>query len=160
MLEYLPLNFEVDVAGSVQEVWNAWTTEAGVTRFFAPACKIDLRPGGAYEMYFDLDAPEGEQGSEGCQFLAIDEYHMLSFTWNAPPEYPEIRSQRTHVCVRFEALSPDKTRVTLYHDGFGFGEEWEAVRHYFIRAWGKIVLYQLQIMFLFGQEQFKPPSQE
>ena len=40
---------EVIVPAPRNAVWDAWTTPAGARTFFAPQCKIDLRPGGAYE---------------------------------------------------------------------------------------------------------------
>ena len=52
---------------------------------------------------FDLEAEPGLQGGEGVQLLAVQPMAMLSFTWNAPPELPGVRPQRTHVTVRFEA---------------------------------------------------------
>ena len=61
-----------------------------------------LEPGGAYEMFFNLDAPVGERGGEGMIILAIQPGKMLSFTWNAPPTLPTVRGQMTHVLVRFE----------------------------------------------------------
>lgn len=93
---------EILVDAFLSDVWEAWTTESGAKTFFAPDCKIDLRPGGAYEMYFDPDAPQGLRGGEGCQILALEGTEMLSFTWIAPPSMPEIRSQFTHVVVRLE----------------------------------------------------------
>ena len=93
----LPLEFEEIIPAPIEAVWQAWTTAEGVRSFFAPQCTIDLRPGGAYEMYFDLEAASGLRGSEGCVVLAIEEPYMLSFTWNAPPELPRIRDHHTHV---------------------------------------------------------------
>lgn len=121
MAQTLPLHFEVDVAASFGEVWHSWTTEEGAHTFFAPKCYIDLRPVGSYEMYFDLEAPAGLRGGEGCLLLAYEEPVMLSFTWNAPPELPATRAQRTHVMVGLTPIDPQNTRVTLIHDGWGSG---------------------------------------
>jgi hypothetical protein len=52
--------------------------ESGAKTFLTTNCIIDLRPGGAYEMYFDLDAQLGFHGGEGCQKLAIQSMQMLS----------------------------------------------------------------------------------
>jgi len=41
---------ELDIPAPRKDVWDAWTTEAGAQCFFAPRCRIELRPGGAYEM--------------------------------------------------------------------------------------------------------------
>jgi len=81
-------------------------------------------------MYFDLEAPAGDRGSEGCTILAIEPLKMLSFTWNAPPEFPSIRSQRTHVVVRFISLDTRRTTVSLSHDGWGGNEDWQNARFF------------------------------
>ena len=62
---------EVTVKASMEEVWDAWTTSKGVTTFFAPEAKIELKYDGSYELYFDLDKPEGLRGSEGCKILSF-----------------------------------------------------------------------------------------
>jgi len=150
MEKILPLQFEVDVAAPIDEVWRAWTTEAGACTFFAPQCRIDLRPGGSYELYFDLDAPAGLRGGEGCVVLAYEEPVMLSFTWNAPPQLPAIRAQRTHVMITLSPIDPQITHVVLTHDGWGIGEDWQKARQYFVRAWGEVVLPRLQKRFIIG----------
>ncbi len=141
---------EALVPASIEAVWEAWTTERGAETFFAPKCNIDLRPGGAYEMLFDLEAEPGDRGGEGMIVLAVQPAKMLSFTWNAPPDMPSVRGQMTHVSVRFEGLEPGRTRVTLRHDGWGEGEEWDAAYAYFQRAWNEVVLPRLTRRFAEG----------
>lgn len=145
-----PLEFEEIIPAPIEAVWHAWTTEEGTRTFFAPQCRVDLRPGGAYEMYFDLDAQEGLRGGEGCVVLAIEEPNLLSFTWNAPPELARIRNHHTHVAVYLEALAGSRTRVTLIHDGWGIGKDWQRTREYFHRAWGQVVLPRLKNRFIIG----------
>ena len=140
---------DVLVPANIQKVWDAWTTEEGAKTFFAPECKINLVPGGAYEMYFDLTSPKGLQGGEGCRFLAIQPMEMLSFTWNAPPSMPNVRYQYTHVTLWFES-APEGTKVSLVHDGWGTGEEWDQAYNYFERAWKKTVLPRLKHSFVYG----------
>ncbi|MCJ7716477.1 MAG: SRPBCC domain-containing protein, partial [Anaerolineales bacterium] len=91
------ISCEITVPAAVPEVWQAWTTEAGVESFFSLKSKIDLRPGGAYEMFFNLKAKQGEQGGEGMIIMAIQPEKMLSFTWNAPPNLLQVRGHMTHV---------------------------------------------------------------
>ena len=126
------IRLEQNVNANIQDVWNAWTTEEGVKSFFAPACNIDLKVGGAYEMLFDLKAEPGFQGGEGLTIMALQPPKMLSFTWNAPPAFPKVRGQLTHVIVRFDEVSENETKVTLNHDGWGEGKEWEEVYDYFV----------------------------
>ena len=153
---------EITIPASLDEVWQAWTTEAGAVSFFAPRLRIDLRPGGAYEMYFDLDEQPGKQGGEGMHFLAIQPEQMLSFTWNAPPELPSVRGEMTHIVVRLYPLSKKSTRVTLKHDGWGSGGEWDQAFEYFERAWLKIVLPRLRYRFAVGPIDWEraPTAQE
>ena len=141
---------QIDVPASLDDVWEAWTTVAGARTFFAPASRIDLRPGGAYEMLFNLDAEPGLQGGEGNRLLAIQPGKLLSFSWNAPPELPTVRDQRTHVVLRFAALGSQVTRVSLRHDGWGAGGEWDRAFEYFERAWTQVVLPRLRYRFEHG----------
>ena len=140
----------VDVNASRQSVWEAWTTEEGITSFFAPACKINIRVNGAYELYFNPSAPEGERGGEGVRILALQPPEMISFTWNAPPHLPEARGQNTSVILRLEAISENRTRVHLHHSGWGSGGEWDEAYNYFTLAWNNVVLPRLSKRFTQG----------
>jgi len=137
------IKLEITISAPVSEVWQAWTTEEGARTFFARDCKIELKPGGAYEMLFNKDASPGEQGGEGMILLAIQPEKMLSFTWNAPPYLPEVRGEMTHVTLRFQEINPGETTINLVHDGWGKGGEWDQAFDYFINAWGDVVLPRL-----------------
>ena len=147
---------EVIISADIGDVWDAWTIEAGVKTFFAPDCKIDLRPGGAYEMYFSPESPPGLRGGEGCQILALQPPTMLSFTWNAPPSLPEVRGHYTHVLLHFFPET-DGTRVFLQHDGWGTGGQWDQAFSYFTSAWLKVVLPRLQYRFSHGPIDWEAP---
>ncbi len=134
---------EVIVDAPVSDVWKAWTTEQGIKSFFAHDCNIDLRVGGPYEMTFLPDGEPGQRGGEGVRFLAIQPEKMLSFTWNAPPHLAEVRKQWTHVVVRFREIEDGRAKLTLRHDGWGEGGEWDEAFAYFERAWLEIVLPNL-----------------
>ena len=151
------ISFQITIPASKSEVWQAWTTEEGVKSFFAPKCKIDLRPGGAYEMLFNLDASPGEQGGEGMMVLAVQPEKMLSFTWNAPPNLPGVRGEMTHVVIRLEEKGPKETMVHLHHDGWGNAGEWDQAFDYFTRAWGEIVLPRLKYRFEQGPIDWEHP---
>ena len=145
---------EVRGDASIEKVWKAWTTNDGATMFFAPKAKIELVPGGRYELYFDLQASKGSRGGEGCRVLSFLPLEMLSFEWNAPPEFPEVRRQQMHkhtwVVLQFYPLGQAQVRVRLTHLGWREGEEWEKVFQYFLRAWD-IVLGRLEHMFSAGK---------
>jgi len=130
----------VTVDAPVNDVWEAWTTDDGARTFFGRDARIELRPGGAYEIYFDPDAPEGDRGSEGCKVLAYRKPQFLVFSWNAPPEIPSLRKGRakTRVEVRLEPVA-DHTDVSLTHSGWGTGADWDETFGYFERSWDVVL---------------------
>jgi uncharacterized protein YndB with AHSA1/START domain len=150
---------EIAVPAGLGEVWAAWTTEEGVKSFFAPDCRVELEPDGAYEVYFNLDAPAGERGGEGLRVLAVQPKKMFSFTWNAPPTLPEVRGQRTHVILRFYDTGDGSTRVTLRHDGWGEGGQWDEAFDYFQSAWKEVVLPRLRYRFEHGPVDWEDPPE-
>lgn len=135
----------VEVDANISEVWDAWTTESGIKSFFAPACNIELKPGGSYEIFFNPEGASGERGADDMQVMAFQKHKMISFTWNAPPHLPEVRKQRTHVTIRFSEVNSNsvRTKVSLFHDGWGIGGEWDEAFNYFTHAWLDIVLPKL-----------------
>jgi uncharacterized protein YndB with AHSA1/START domain len=148
---------EVIVEAGLDEVWNAWTTPEGLKSFFAPDCKVELRVDGPFELFFDPKAEPGQRGGEGVRFLAIQPKRMLSFTWNAPPHLAEARKQWTHVVIRFFELKLERTKVTLVHDGWGAGDQWDRAFEYFQRAWIRVVLPRLQYRFSIGPVDWEHP---
>ncbi|MDH3252217.1 MAG: SRPBCC domain-containing protein [Ignavibacteria bacterium] len=148
---------EIIVPAPLPEVWRAWTTKEGAESFFAPRCNVGLRPGGAYEMLFNLDVEPGKQGGEGMIVMAVQPEQMLAFTWNAPPDLPAVRGQMTHVVIRLFARNAASTHVTLRHDGWGEGGEWDAAFSYFSRAWGEVVLPRLKYRFERGPIDWNNP---
>ncbi len=144
------IHVTVVVAAPLDSVWDAWTTPRGITTFFAPACNLELKVNGPYEIFFAPTAPAGQRGAEGMRVMALQPKKMLAFTWNAPPSLPEVRQQLTHVVVRFQVLTPATTQVTLTHDGWGEGGEWEQAFQYFSKAWRDYVLPNLQKRFVSG----------
>jgi uncharacterized protein YndB with AHSA1/START domain len=147
---------EVIVRAPVAEVWRTWTTSEGAATFFAPKAKIELAVGGAYELYFVPDAPEGSQGSEGIKILSYLPGEMLTFDWNAPPQFAEERKARTWVVVQLARIDGDSTRVTLTHLGWKDGGRWSEVYDYFDRAWAT-VLARLRHRFQAGPIDWKNP---
>ena len=134
------LRAEVVVPASLEQVWNAWTTESGIRTFFAPDARVDLRVDGLYEILFNPAAPVGQRGSEGMRILDLEPMTRFAFTWSAPPHLPRARAQRTEVILEFTALGDKTTRLRLTHLGWGQGGEWDQAYAYFDHAWCAVVL--------------------
>jgi uncharacterized protein YndB with AHSA1/START domain/predicted enzyme related to lactoylglutathione lyase len=121
----------------VDSVWKLWTTHDGLKTFFGLDNKMELAINGDFEIYFALDAPAGKKGSEGSKVLSFLPYKMLSFSWNAPPEFEELRnsSHKTWVVIDFNAVSNSATEITLSHIGWPADEKWNPVYDYFNKGW-------------------------
>lgn len=145
------LHKEVTVGSPLERIWSAWTTSEGMASWWAKQSWIELRVGGPYELYFLLDQPRGSQGTESCRILSYLPREMLSFSWNFPPEIPEIRSEHTWVVLRFQRAGRNGTRVILDQLGWKSGPSWDAGWKYFDKAWGE-VLERLRTVFSKAEE--------
>jgi uncharacterized protein YndB with AHSA1/START domain len=75
----------------VASLWERWTTHEGLLTFFGSQNLIELKPGGAFEIYFLMENPEGFRGSETCKVLSFLPQKFLSFSWNVPPHFEALR---------------------------------------------------------------------
>jgi len=126
---------------SCKQAWEYWTTYEGLKQFFGQENKVELQLGGAFEIYFLMDNDKGLQGSEGCKIISFIPEEMLSFTWNAPPDFQEIRNHphQTWVVVNFQAINESSTQITLKHLGWLHGQDWDYVYDYFETAWEMVL---------------------
>jgi len=130
---------QIVIAATLDQAWDAWTTRAGITSFFAPDAEIQPKVGGAFHIYIDPLAEPGMKGADDMRFMALQPKKMLSFDWNAPPSLPDARQQRTFVVVRFEPVADGQTRIAIHHTGWGDGGEWDKTYTYFDRTWGNVL---------------------
>ncbi len=153
------IHYEIRVNASLEDVWGAWTTEKGITTFFAPACNIDYRIDGLYEIFFFPEQDPGLRGAEGMRIMAIEPYTMFSFTWNQTPDLT-IRPQRTLVTLKLQKLHDTITNLTFIQTGWGDGPEWDKAYEYFTSAWRDVVLYRLQYRFDRGPIDWQNPPRQ
>lgn len=133
------LTKEIVVDAPREQIWHAWTTNQGIKSFLTDNVNIRLEIGGPYEILFVMDNPVGQRGGEGCRILSFLPMEMLSFEWNAPPQFGDLRSQHTRVVLQFEELGEKKTAVKLSHLGWGKGEKWDELYAYFESAWTNVL---------------------
>jgi uncharacterized protein YndB with AHSA1/START domain len=139
------VSLAITINASVDSVWSRLSSEKGMQKFFAPVCRFEPKPLGLMEIHFAPNAPAGQRGAENIRVLAIQEKNMLSFTWDAPPQWPQIREQRTVVIIRLHKIETSKTLVTLTQTGWGAGAEWDVVYDYFGKGLGRICSAQPQV---------------
>jgi len=127
------------VPADPRSAWDLWASEEGLARWWTENTRVDLRPGGYYEVHFNPDEPPGNRGGDWCRVLSFLPGRMLSFTWNAPPHL-KTRPLLTWVVLSFERDEAGSL-VTLSHLGWprsGLAEpesDWPATFEYFETAW-------------------------
>lgn len=123
------------------EAWHYWTSNEGFQKSVGvQGSNVELKLGGKYEIYFSLEAPAGQRGSEGATVLAYEPLEFVAFTWNAPPKIAELRNSgaMTHVVVRFREV-PGGTRVRLTQVITERGPLWDQYYEYFDNAWPHVL---------------------
>ena len=129
---------DTTVAAPRRAVWDAWASAEGIGSWWnPPGSTIELRVGGPFELYFDMNVAPGLRGSEGCVYLGYVPGEMISFTWNAPPHLV-LRESHTWVVITFSD-SPKGTAIRLVHTGFGAGGDWDEYMDYFQNAWAHVL---------------------
>lgn len=110
---------------------------AGCRGVLCGEANIRLAIGGPYEIQFD---PKDERsGTKGLKILSYAPEEMISFQWNAPPEYPEVRNGGTWVVVQMRSEGIDRTHVTVTHLGWKEGAQWDRALVHFTRGWGDLM---------------------
>jgi uncharacterized protein YndB with AHSA1/START domain len=106
---------EVVVEAPRQSAWEAVTTVEGIRQWLAPDALIELRIGGAFEVWFTPDA--ADKGMTGTRVLSLLPGEMISYSGEMPT---------TWTVWRFEALAPARTRIRFA--GMGTDPRWAGGR--------------------------------
>lgn len=136
------LRFEVLVPASLDQVWTAFTTQAGLQSWLWKDARVDLRPGGDWIVQY---TPTATGGGTIVSLVPRTEVVMRAL---APERFPAVRRERTTATFRFEAAGA-ATRVTLLQTGWQGGAEWDAAYEYLAKGNAQL-LTQLRERFVSG----------
>lgn len=122
---------------SAEDVWDAFTTEAGYQGWAAPFARIDLAVGGHIEASYADDPQAGSPDNILIEIQAYLPQELLVLkTVHAPPGFMSQETLDRLVSVfEFEALDAQTTRLTVH--GVGYEESDEALKQFFLQgnAW-------------------------
>ena len=118
------LLFETVVPASMDDVWTAFTTNAGLSTWLTPGAVVELRKGGEWTAHF----PDGATG--GGTIIDATPKRKLVMSAKAPPMFPHVSAERTTATWIFEPVSEKVTRVSLRQTGWKQGEEWDKAYDY------------------------------
>lgn len=141
------LRFEVTVPGKIEDVWQSFTTSAGLDTWLWRDCTVDLREGGDWTVHF----PGGKTG--GGTIVSFRDQNQVVMRALAPEQFPEVRKTRTTAVFDF-AADGEQTRVTLTQSGWKQGKEWDDAYEY-LAAGNAQLLEQLYVRFRKGPIQWQ-----
>ena len=136
----MKITIEAIVNSSVDSVWNAWTQNAIITKWFSPEANIEPEVGGAFELFFD-PTNHSHESTQGCVLTKVERNSVLEFTWKGPGEFTELMNDPTSltkVKVEFSAEA-EKTKVKLEHKGWGATQDWNDARSWHEEQWGNVL---------------------
>ncbi|MDX8365536.1 SRPBCC domain-containing protein [Cytobacillus sp. IB215665] len=130
------LIINVTINSPIDLVWHAWTISDRVSKWFAPKAVIELKKGGAFELYFESMNIEC-MNTKGCKIKRFVPKQQLEFTWKGPDQFASIMNNQddlTLVNVLFEK-EDKKTSVIIEHFGWGYGKYWQEAYKWHEKAW-------------------------
>jgi uncharacterized protein YndB with AHSA1/START domain len=147
---------QVTPALPLPDVWDGIVRPEHLTRWLAPRVRIELREGGPFELFWDLNDPS-RNSTQGCTVLRVREQDELAFTWKGPPAFDSLMNRGTRlteVQIRV-APCPEGIDVTLEHNGWQAGEAWEEARSWHVHYWDE-VLHRLKDYLMTGEAPSPP----
>jgi uncharacterized protein YndB with AHSA1/START domain len=143
------LDMTVTVPATLDQVWDAFTTRAGMTAWLAPYAKVDLAVGGIWQVSFTADG-----AAAGGNVLLYQPKSLLAVSAMAPAEFPTVRRDRTTAVFLFDPAGPNATTVRLAQTGWKPGDEWDKAFDYLATGNAQL-LEALYHRFAVGPEAWK-----
>ena len=121
------------VEASLDNVWAAFTTTAGIKSWMVPHADIELKVGGKMRTHYDKNGTLGDENSIENTILSFDPKRMLSIkATKAPKNFPFKKSiEGMWTVIYFEAMGAKQTKLTIVGLGFCDDEESQKLRRHF-----------------------------
>lgn len=134
-----PLEFEVNIISSKEQLWSAWTSSERAAKWFSPIANIEPKVGGSFELFFD-PSDMNHMTTKGCKFLELIPLEELSFNWKGPDDFAEVMNKEPLTIINVSFIEDDTSvRVKLSHSGWKTSQEWDAARAWHEIAWKQVL---------------------
>ena len=143
------LDMAVTVPATLDQVWDAFTTPAGMTAWLAPYAEVQLAVGGPWQVSFTAGG-----AAAGGNVLLYQPKSLLAVSAMAPVQFPAVRRDRTTAVFLFDAAGPNVTTVRLAQTGWKAGDEWDKAFDYLATGNAQL-LEALYHRFAVGPEAWK-----
>ena len=124
------------VNAPIADVWNAWTTRAGMESWMVGKTDFELTVGAVYRTSYDKQSTLDDDRTIHQQLLAYDPGRMLTIRTVKPPKgfpFPDAIG-KTWTVIYLEPVGSSQTRVVARMFGFTADEESQKMRAFFERG--------------------------
>ena len=124
---------------SIDSAFDCFTDNELLTKWLTKKANVEMHEGGRYELFWTpQDTDPTNNSTYDCKVLAVERPYYFNIEWRGNAEQKGFMNNvrpLTNVTVLFSRLDSKKTKVNLIHAGWRQGDNWEAARQYFIKAW-------------------------
>lgn len=133
--------YEAVLDAPISRVWQAFTTEELLRKWMAPVIELDWKVGGTIRTNYNPEGTIGDGTTIENTILSYDPERMLSIKATGfPDNFPfKDAAETTWSVFYFDAVTPDKTKLTIVGLGYGPDEQSRAMRQYFASANASLV---------------------
>ena len=128
-----PILIQVTIPLPIPMIYTALTEPAGLVQWLCASAEASREVGGPYRLTFREPVAFESPGEVVRATPDVD----IGFRWYAPAPFDRLMNgppAATQVYVRLQE-SPEGIDVTLEHEGWGSGEEWEDARSWHFHFW-------------------------
>ena len=124
---------EVEIDAGIDAVWASFTTKDGLESWMAPLVEVEFTVGGAIRSNYDAEGAIGDAGTIENTILSYDPKRMISLKATGFPEgFPfKDAARRTWTVFYFDAISSEKTQVTVVGLGYTDDEQSRKMKEFF-----------------------------
>ena len=131
------LRIETAVSVLPEQVWNAWTTQQGLSKWIAPVVAVDLKIGGKIRTNYDPKARIGDAGTIELPIINYIEKQLITLKVDLNDSFPrKVRDEDHNLqeIVQIVDSGTGKTRIVSSMVGWGSGKEWDDAYNFFARG--------------------------
>ena len=127
---------EIEIDASIDQVWDAFTTTAGLKSWAAPLADVDFKIGGKWRANYNAQGKLGDATTIENTILSYDPRRMLSIRPTRFPQgFPFVEAARqTWTVFYFSPVTKARTKVRLVGLGYTDDKQSQQLRAFFLQG--------------------------
>jgi uncharacterized protein YndB with AHSA1/START domain len=127
---------EIEIDASIDQVWDAFTTTAGLKSWAAPLADVDFKIGGKWRANYNAQGKLGDATTIENTILSYDPRRMLSIRPTRFPQgFPFVEAARqTWTVFYFSPVTKARTKLRLVGLGYTDDKQSQQLRAFFLQG--------------------------